>query len=260
MISLADEFGGKTNLRFDDTNPEKEEQEYVDSIQRATCIGSATTGRPLLRLRLFRPALRLGVKLIKDGKAYVDDLTADQVREYRGTLTEPGKESPYRNRSMEENLDLFIRMKNGEFPDGARTLRAKIDMSSPNMNMRDPIMYRILRASIIGPATSGHLPDLRLTRTDSRIRSRRLRTRCARSSSPITSRFTAGTSSNLGIFRRSRLSSIDSRYLHATREAQAATAGEDARVSGWNDPRMPTLGVCVVVDILRNAIRNFVGL
>ena len=143
-FGLADEFGGKTNLRFDDTNPTKEETEYVEAIMEdVRWLGFEWDG--LFYASDYFPQLyEWAIKLIKDGKAYVCDLTADQIREYRGTLTEPGKESPYRNRSVEENLDLFERMKNGEFPDGSRTLRAKIDMSSPNVNFRDPVMYRIL--------------------------------------------------------------------------------------------------------------------
>src|SRR6185312_7877711 len=145
-FGLADEFGGKTNLRFDDTNPEKEDTEYVDSIQEdVRWLGFNWDGL-YYASDYFDQIYEWAIQLIKAGKAYVDDLNADEVREYRGTLTLPGKESPYRNRSVDENLDLFIRMKNGEFPDGARTLRAKIDMSSPNLNLRDPIMYRILRA------------------------------------------------------------------------------------------------------------------
>ena len=146
-FGLAAEFGGKTNLRFDDTNPSKEETEYVDSIiDNVRWLGFDWEGRLFYASDYFGQLYEWAVQLIKAGKAYVCDLTADQIREYRGTLTEPGKESPYRNRSIEENLDLFARMKAGEFPDGARTLRAKIDMASPNFNLRDPIMYRILHA------------------------------------------------------------------------------------------------------------------
>lgn len=145
-FGLADEFGGKTNLRFDDTNPEKEETEYVESIMEdVRWLGFEWDGL-YYASDYFGQIYEWAVQLIKAGKAYVDDLTAEQVREYRGTLTEPGKESPYRNRSVEENLELFERMKAGEFPDGSRTLRAKIDMASPNLNMRDPVMYRILHA------------------------------------------------------------------------------------------------------------------
>ena len=136
------------NLRFDDTNPEKEEQEYVDSIEAdVRWLGFSWDDRLYFGSDYFQQMYEWAVQLVKAGKAYVCDLTADQMREYRGTLTRPGKESPYRNRSIEENLDLFERMKAGEFPDGARTLRAKIDMAHPNLNMRDPVMYRILHAS-----------------------------------------------------------------------------------------------------------------
>jgi len=146
-FALADEFGGKTNLRFDDTNPEKEEQEYVDAIQKDIRWLGFDWERLCFASDYFGQLYEWALKLIKDGKAYVDDLTADEIRQYRGTLTEPGKESPYRNRSVDENLDLFVRMKKGEFLDGSRVLRAKIDMASPNMNMRDPVMYRILHAT-----------------------------------------------------------------------------------------------------------------
>jgi glutaminyl-tRNA synthetase len=145
-FELADEFAGKTNLRFDDTNPEKEEQEYVDSIMKDVRWLGFEWDNLRYASDYFDQLYEWAVKLIKDGKAYVDDLSADEIRQYRGTLTEPGKESPYRNRSAEENLDLFERMRKGEFPDGTRVLRAKIDMTSPNLNMRDPVMYRILHA------------------------------------------------------------------------------------------------------------------
>jgi glutaminyl-tRNA synthetase len=144
-FGLAAEFGGKTNLRFDDTNPEKEEQEYIDSIIRdVRWLGFDWEDRTFYASDYFDQLYAWAVQLIKAGKAYVDDLSAEEIRKSRGTLTEPGKNSPYRNRSVEENLDLFERMRKGEFPDGARTLRAKIDMASPNLNFRDPVMYRIL--------------------------------------------------------------------------------------------------------------------
>lgn len=143
-FSTAEKYGGSCNLRFDDTNPAKEDEEFVDAIKEdihwlgyqwdKLCYGSS----------YFDQCYELALKLIRKGVAYVDDLTKDEMREYRGTLTEPGKNSPYRDRSVEENLDLFLRMKNGEFEDGTHTLRAKIDMASPNMNMRDPALYRIL--------------------------------------------------------------------------------------------------------------------
>lgn len=144
---LAEDYGGKFNLRFDDTNPIKEEQEFIDAIiEDVHWLGADWEDRLLYASDYFEQLYEWAVQLIKDGKAYVDDLSADDIREYRGTLTEPGKNSPYRDRSVEENLDLFERMRAGEFPDGSRVLRAKIDMSSPNINMRDPVMYRILHA------------------------------------------------------------------------------------------------------------------
>src|ERR1700729_288714 len=145
-FGLAAEFSGHTNLRFDDTNPAKEETEYVESIKADVQWLGFQWDSLRYASDYFDQLYEWAIKLIKDGKAYVDDLSADEIRQYRGTLTEPGKESPYRNRSIEENLDLFERMRKGEFPDGARTLRAKIDMASPNLNMRDPVMYRILHA------------------------------------------------------------------------------------------------------------------
>jgi glutaminyl-tRNA synthetase len=146
-FGLAQEFGGQCNLRFDDTNPSKEETEYVDSIiEDARWLGGDWGDRLFYASDYFGQLYDWAVQLIKAGKAYVDDLSPDELRKQRGTLTEPGQESPYRGRTVEENLDLFSRMKAGEFPDGARTLRAKIDMASPNLNLRDPIMYRILHA------------------------------------------------------------------------------------------------------------------
>jgi glutaminyl-tRNA synthetase len=147
-FSIAEEFGGKCNLRFDDTNPVKEEQEHVDAIMEdIKWIGWDWEDRLYFASDYFQQMYDWAAQLIKDGKAYVCDLTAEETRGYRGTLTEPGKHSPYRQRNFEENLDLFERMKNGEFPDGERCLKAKIDMASPNINMRDPVMYRILHAT-----------------------------------------------------------------------------------------------------------------
>ncbi len=145
----AKKYGGKFNLRYDDTNPAKEDNEYVESIYEdlTWLIGEEPNGGIFYGSDYFDTCYECAVKLIKEGKAYVCDLSADEMKEYRGTLTEKGKDSPYRNRSVEENLDLFERMKNGEFPDGSRTLRAKIDMASPNFNMRDPAIYRIVHTS-----------------------------------------------------------------------------------------------------------------
>jgi glutaminyl-tRNA synthetase len=146
-FGLAQQYGGKFNLRFDDTNPTKEEQEYVDSIiDDVRWLGGNWDDRLFYASDYFQQLYDWAIQLIKSGKAYVCDLSADEMREYRGTLTQPGKNSPYLDRGVEENLDLFERMKAGEFPDGTRTLRAKIDMAHPNLNMRDPVMYRIKHA------------------------------------------------------------------------------------------------------------------
>ncbi len=147
-FSIAEDFQGLCNLRFDDTNPLTESYEYVESIKEdVKWLGFNWQDRLYFSSDYFEKMYEYAIYLIKIGKSYVDDLTADQIREYRGTLTTPGKESPYRNRTIEENLNLFERMKNGEFEEGSKVLRAKIDMSSPNINMRDPIMYRIIKAS-----------------------------------------------------------------------------------------------------------------
>ncbi|MBA1250049.1 MULTISPECIES: glutamine--tRNA ligase/YqeY domain fusion protein [Pseudomonas] len=146
-FGLAQEFGGECNLRFDDTNPAKEDQEYIDAIKSdVEWLGFKWAGEERYASNYFDQLYDWAIHLIKTGKAYVDDLTPEQAREYRGTLTEPGKNSPFRDRSVEENLDLFARMKAGEFRDGEKALRAKIDMASPNMNLRDPILYRIRHA------------------------------------------------------------------------------------------------------------------
>ncbi len=147
-FGIAEDFGGKCNLRYDDTNPVKEDVEYVESIKEDIhWLGYDWEEREYYASDYFEQLYQWAVKLIEKGAAYVDDLSADEIREYRGTLTEPGRNSPYRDRPVEENLDLFERMRKGEFPDGTRVLRAKIDMSSGNMNMRDPVMYRILHAT-----------------------------------------------------------------------------------------------------------------
>jgi glutaminyl-tRNA synthetase len=147
-FGIALDYNGKCNLRFDDTNPVKEEDEYVNSIiEDVRWLGFDWGEKVLYASDYFEQMYEYAVQLIKKGKAYVDDLSSDEIREYRGTLKEPGKESPYRNRSIEENLDLFDKMRCGDFPDGSRVLRAKIDMKSGNLNMRDPVMYRILHAS-----------------------------------------------------------------------------------------------------------------
>ncbi|MCJ7698254.1 MAG: glutamine--tRNA ligase, partial [Thermoplasmata archaeon] len=147
-FGIAEDYQGLCNLRFDDTNPTKEEEEYVQSIiENVKWLGFDWENRLFFASDYFEKMYEYAVQLVNAGKAYVDDLPADKITEYRGNLTKPGRNSPYRDRSVEENLDLLARMKAGEFPDGQKVLRAKIDMGHPNLNMRDPVMYRILHAS-----------------------------------------------------------------------------------------------------------------
>jgi glutaminyl-tRNA synthetase len=147
-FGIAREFGGHCNLRFDDTNPVKEEQEYIDAIQAdVRWLGFDWADRLYHASDYFEQLYEWAVSLIRAGNAYVDDLSGDEIREYRGTLTLPGRNSPWRHRPVDENLDLFARMRAGDFPNGARVLRARIDMASPNINLRDPVLYRILHAA-----------------------------------------------------------------------------------------------------------------
>jgi glutaminyl-tRNA synthetase len=241
-FGLADEFSGKTNLRFDDTNPEKEEQEYVDSIQKDVRWLGFEWDRLCYASDYFGQLYEWAIQLIKSGNAYVDDLTADEIRQHRGTLTEPGKDSPFRNRSVEENLELFVRMKNGEFPDGSRVLRAKIDMASPNLNMRDPVMYRILHAThqrtgdqwCIYP-----MYDYAHGQSDS--------LECV-THSMCTLEFADHQSlykwyiEQLGIFPSQQIEfdrlNITYTLLSKRKLLQLV---QEKRVNGWDDPRMPTL-------------------
>jgi glutaminyl-tRNA synthetase len=241
-FGLADEFGGRTNLRFDDTNPEKEEQEYVDSIlEDVRWLGFEWDGL-YYASDYFGQLYEWAIKLIKDGKAYVDDQTADETRRTRGTLTETGSESPYRNRSVEENLDLFTRMRAGEFPDGTRVLRAKIDMASPNMNMRDPVMYRILHAE--HHRTGAKWPiypmyDYAHGQSDSLEKvTHSMCTLEFADHQPLYRWYIE----NLGIFPSQQIEfdrlSITYTLLSKRKLLQLVN---DKHVSGWDDPRMPTL-------------------
>ncbi len=258
-FGLADEFGGKTNLRFDDTNPEKEDTEYVDSIQEdVRWLGFNWDGL-YYASDYFDQIYEWAIQLIKAGKAYVDDLNADEVRKYRGTLTEPGKESPYRNRSVEENLDLFIRMKNGEFPDGARTLRAKIDMASPNLNLRDPIMYRILRAEHHRTGNKWLIyPTYDWAHGQSDSIERVTHSMCSlefADHQPLYNWYIE----QLGIFPSQQIEfdrlAITYTLLSKRKLLQLVN---ERRVSGWNDPRMPTLSGMRRRGYTPEAIRNFV--
>jgi glutaminyl-tRNA synthetase len=259
-FALADEFGGKTNLRFDDTNPEKEEQEYVDSIQEDVRWLGFDWERLCYASDYFDQLYEWAIKLIKDGKAYVDDLSADQIRIYRGTLTEPGKESPYRNRPVEENLDLFERMRKGEFPDGSRVLRAKIDMLSPNMNMRDPVMYRILHAEHHRTGDKWPVyPMYDYAHGQSDSIERVTHSMCSlefADHQPIYRWYIE----NLGIFPSQQIEfdrlSVTYTLLSKRKLLQLVN---EKRVNGWDDPRMPTLSGLRRLGYTPEAIRNFVS-
>jgi len=257
-FGLADEFGGKTNLRFDDTNPEKEEQEYVDSITKDVRWLGFQWDALYYASDYFDQLYEWAVKLIADGKAYVDDLSAEQIRKYRGTLTEPGKESPHRNRGVKENLDLFERMRKGEFPDGSRVLRAKIDMASPNLNLRDPVMYRILHAEhhrtgdkwCIYP-----MYDYAHGQSDSIERvTHSICTLEFEDHRPLYNWFIQ----QLGIFPSQQLE-FDRLGLTYTllSKRKLLTLVQEKRVTGWDDPRMPTLSGIRRRGYTPEAIRNF---
>jgi glutaminyl-tRNA synthetase len=257
-FGLADEFGGKTSLRFDDTNPEKEEQEYVDSILKdVRWLGFEWDGL-YYASDYFDQLYEWAVKLINDGKAYVDDLTAEEIRKYRGTLTEPGKESPHRNRAVKENLDLFERMRKGEFPDGSRVLRAKIDMASPNLNMRDPVMYRILRAE--HHRTGGKwciypMYDYAHGQSDSIEHvTHSICTLEFEDHRPLYNWFIQ----QLGIFPSQQME-FDRLSLTYTllSKRKLLTLVQENRVTGWDDPRMPTLSGIRRRGYTPEAIRNF---
>jgi glutaminyl-tRNA synthetase len=257
-FGLAAEFGGATNLRFDDTNPEKEEQEYVDSIIRdVNWLGYEWAGL-YYASDYFDQLYAWAIQLIKAGKAYICDLNAEEVRQYRGTLTEPGKESPYRNRSVEENLDLFERMHAGEFEDGLRTLRAKIDMASPNLNMRDPVMYRILRAThhrtgdkwCIYP-----MYDYAHGQSDSMEKiTHSICTLEFEDHRPLYNWFIE----QLGIFPSQQ---IEFDRLNVTytllSKRKLLQLVQEGRVRGWDDPRMPTLSGIRRRGYTPEALRNF---
>jgi glutaminyl-tRNA synthetase len=259
-FGLADEFGGHTNLRFDDTNPEKEETEYVESIKAdVNWLGFHWDGL-FYASDYFDQLYEWAVKLIKDGKAYVDDLTAEEIRKYRGTLTEPGKDSPYRNRSVEENLALFERMRGGEFPDGSRVLRAKIDMASPNLNFRDPVMYRILHADHHRTGSKWciyPLYDYAHGQSDSIERvTHSLCTLEFEDHRPLYNWFIQ----QLGVFpsRQIEFDRLNLTYTLLSKRKLLQLV-QEGRVKGWDDPRMPTLGGIRRRGYTPEAVRNFCG-
>ncbi|MDQ0154804.1 glutamine--tRNA ligase/YqeY domain fusion protein [Robertmurraya andreesenii] len=259
-FGLADDFNGKTNLRFDDTNPLKEDQEFVDSIQEDVKWLGYEWDDLRFASDYFEEMYNRAVLLIKKGLAYVDDLSADEIREYRGTLTEPGKESPYRDRSIEENLDLFERMRAGEFGNGEKVLRAKIDMSSPNINMRDPVIYRIAHAThhntgdkwCIYPmyafahpledAIEGVTHSLCTTEfEDQRPFYNWVIEHCETESKPRQIEFGRLNITNTVMSKRKLKQLVEENY-----------------VDGWDDPRMPTISGLRRRGFTPEAIREFV--
>ncbi len=256
---IAEDFDGEFNLRFDDTNPVKEETEYVEAIKKdMRWLGADWEDREFYASDYFDQLYEYAIKLIKKGKAYVDDLSSEQIREYRGTLTEPGKNSPYRDRSVEENLDLFERMRAGEFPDGSRVLRAKIDMSSGNINMRDPVMYRILHAEhhrtgdkwCIYPmydfahGQSDSIEGVTHSLCDLAYEDHR----------PLYNWFL----DQLDIFHPRQIE-FARLYLNYTvlSKRYLGRLVEDGHVDGWDDPRMPTIAGMRRRGYTPEAIRNF---
>lgn len=258
-FGLADEFGGKTNLRFDDTNPLKEDIEYVNSIKEDVEWLGYEWENLLFASDYFEEMYERAVLLIKKGLAYVDDLSADEIREYRGTLTEPGKESPYRTRSIEENLQLFEAMRNGEFGNGEKVLRAKIDMASPNINLRDPVIYRIAHAThhntgdkwCIYPmyafahpledAIEGVTHSLCTTEfEDQRPLYDWVVRECEMESTPQQIEFGRLNITNTVMSKRKLKLLVDEKF-----------------VDGWDDPRMPTISGLRRKGVTPEAIRNF---
>ncbi|MEP6716221.1 MAG: glutamine--tRNA ligase/YqeY domain fusion protein [Terriglobia bacterium] len=260
-FGLAAEFGGKTNLRFDDTNPEKEEQEYVDSIiDNLRWLGFDWEGRLFYASDYFDQLYAWALQLIRAGKAYVCDLSAEEMRQYRGTLTEPGMPSPCRGRSVEENLDLIERMRAGEFPDGSRTVRAKIDMASTNLNMRDPVMYRILRATHHRTGDKWRIYpmyDFAHGQSDSiEGITHSICTLEFEDHRPLYDWYVE----QLGIYHPRQIE-FDRLNLTHTLLSKRKLLGlvESGQVRGWDDPRMPTLSGIRRRGYTPEAIRNFCG-
>ncbi len=257
-FGIAQQYGGKCNLRFDDTNPTKEEVEYVESIMEdVRWLGFQWDGL-YYASDYFEQLYQWAVQLIQAGKAYVCDLTPEQIRDYRGTLTTPGKESPYRNRGVDENLDLFRRMRAGEFPDGSRTLRAKIDMASPNLNMRDPVMYRILHAAhhrtgdqwCIYP-----MYDWAHGQSDSIEKiTHSICTLEFENHRPLYDWYI----DQLGIFHPQQIefARLNLTYTVMSKRKLLELV-QGGYVSGWNDPRMPTISGLRRRGYTPEAIRNF---
>ena len=258
-FGLAEEFGGKCNLRFDDTNPSKEETEYVDSIiEDVRWLGGDWEDRLFYASDYFDQLYEWAVQLVKAGKAFVCDLSADEVRKQRGTLTEPGQESPYRNRSVEENLALLERMKAGEFPDGSRTLRAKIDMASANLNLRDPIMYRILHAEHHRTGNKWCIyPMYDFAHGESDSVERITHSICTlefEDHRPLYDWYIE----QLGIYHPQQIEFDRLNLTHTfLSKRKLLSLVQKGLVSGWDDPRMPTISGLRRRGYTPEAIRNF---
>src|SRR5215468_4673192 len=257
-FGLADEFHGHTNLRFDDTNPETEDVEYVESIKEdIQWLGFQWDGL-FYASDYFHQLYDWAVMLIKAGRAYVDDLSAEEIRQYRGTLTEPGKESPYRNRSLEENLNLFTRMRAGEFPDGSRVLRAKIDMASPNLNMRDPVMYRIVHAEHHRTGDKWCIyPTYDYAHGQSDSIEKITHSICTlefEDHRPLYDWFVQA----LGIYAPQQIefARLNLSYTVLSKRKLIQLV-QEGRVRGWDDPRMPTLSGIRRRGYPPEAVRNF---
>ena len=258
-FGLGRDYNGKCNLRFDDTNPIKEEMEYIESIKKdVSWLGFDWGETEYYASDYFDQLYEFALKLIKKGKAYVDDLSADQIRKYRGTLTEPGKNSPYRDRSVEENLELFNKMRIGEFTDGSRVLRAKIDMTSPNINMRDPVLYRILHASHprVGDAWSIYpMYDFAHGQSDSIEKiTHSICTLEFEDHRPLYDWFL----DELEIYHPQQIefARLNLTYTVMSKRKLLQLV-EENHVSGWDDPRMPTLSGLRRRGYTPESIRDF---
>jgi len=259
-FGIAEDYGGLTNLRYDDTNPVKEDVEYVDAIKEDIhWLGFDWGDREYYASDYFEPLYEMALQLIEKGLAYVDELSADEMREYRGTLTEPGKNSPWRDRPVEENLDLFKRMRAGEFPDGSKTLRAKIDMASPNINMRDPVMYRILHATHHRTGDAWCIyPMYDFAHGQSDSLEGITHSMCSleyENHRPLYDWFL----DQLGIFHPQQIEFARLNLTHTVMsKRKLRKLVEEGFVDGWTDPRMPTLSAMRRRGYPAKAIREFI--
>ena len=259
-FGIAEDYGGLTNLRYDDTNPVKEDVEFVDAIKEdIRWLGFDWGDREYYASDYFEDLYEMAIKLIEKGKAYVDELSFDEMRDYRGTLTEPGKNSPWRDRPIEESLDLFKRMRAGEFPDGSLTLRAKIDMSSPNLNMRDPVMYRILHAHHHRTGDDWCIyPMYDFAHGQSDSLEGITHSLCSleyENHRPLYDWFL----DELEIFHPQQIEFARSNLTHTVMsKRKLRRLVEEGYVSGWTDPRMPTLAAMRRRGYPPKAIRDFI--